>query len=155
CRLINILHPGCVWKINRGASPIAGLDNLGAFLRGCASLGLGVSQLFDPGDLQDPTTRHTLTSSEANRSVKNVLVTIYWLGRAASKLPQYHGAPLNRKAFATLLAQSEETDETDSVLGSSWELEQSDTPSPHSCPQSHSDSLRPHDRVCCSLDSEH
>uniref|UniRef100_A0A8C4QXG8 Uncharacterized protein n=1 Tax=Eptatretus burgeri TaxID=7764 RepID=A0A8C4QXG8_EPTBU len=88
-------------------------------------------------------------------SYLQVLVTIYWLGRAASKLPQYHGAPLNRKAFATLLAQSEETDETDSVLGSSWELEQSDTPSPHSCPQSHSDSLRPHDRVCCSLDSEH
>uniref|UniRef100_UPI00358FF4CF LIM and calponin homology domains-containing protein 1-like n=1 Tax=Myxine glutinosa TaxID=7769 RepID=UPI00358FF4CF len=44
CELINILHPGCVWKINRRASPIAGLDNLGAFLRGCASLGLKVSQ---------------------------------------------------------------------------------------------------------------
>lgn len=32
-------------------------DNLGVFLRGCEELGLKGSQLFDPGDLQDTSTR--------------------------------------------------------------------------------------------------
>lgn len=34
-------------------------DNLTAFLRGCEELGLKGSQLFDPGDLQDTSTRPT------------------------------------------------------------------------------------------------
>ena len=32
-------------------------DNLSVFLRGCEELGLKGSQLFDPGDLQDTSTR--------------------------------------------------------------------------------------------------
>ena len=32
-------------------------DNLSVFLRGCEELGLKGSQLFDPGDLQDISTR--------------------------------------------------------------------------------------------------
>lgn len=34
-------------------------DNLSVFLRGCEELGLKGSQLFDPGDLQDTSTRPT------------------------------------------------------------------------------------------------
>lgn len=34
-------------------------DNLSVFLRGCEELGLKGSQLFDPGDLQDASTRPT------------------------------------------------------------------------------------------------
>ncbi|XP_039669013.1 LIM and calponin homology domains-containing protein 1-like [Perca fluviatilis] len=54
CELLSSIKPGLVKKINRLPTPIAGLDNLSVFLRGCEELGLKGSQLFDPGDLQDP-----------------------------------------------------------------------------------------------------
>ncbi|XP_045075031.1 LIM and calponin homology domains-containing protein 1-like [Coregonus clupeaformis] len=52
CELLGSIRPGLVQKINRLPTPIAGLDNLSVFLRGCEELGLKGSQLFDPGDLQ-------------------------------------------------------------------------------------------------------
>uniref|UniRef100_A0A3Q0SNI2 LIM and calponin homology domains 1b n=1 Tax=Amphilophus citrinellus TaxID=61819 RepID=A0A3Q0SNI2_AMPCI len=70
------------------------------FLRGCEELGLKGSQLFDPGDLQDTSTRPT-----ANRKLKNVLITIYWLGRAANSCTSYNGPTLDLKEFEGLLSQ--------------------------------------------------
>uniref|UniRef100_A0A3B4YVP4 Calponin-homology (CH) domain-containing protein n=1 Tax=Seriola lalandi dorsalis TaxID=1841481 RepID=A0A3B4YVP4_SERLL len=98
--LCDSIKPGLVKKINRLPTPIAGLDNLSVFLRGCEELGLKGSQLFDPGDLQDTSTRPT-----ANRKLKNVLITIYWLGRAANGCTSYNGPTLDLKEFEGLLSQ--------------------------------------------------
>ncbi|XP_034145666.1 LIM domain only protein 7b isoform X3 [Esox lucius] len=103
CELINQLKPGVIKRMNRLSTPIAGLDNINVFLRACGELGLNEAQLFHPGDLQDLSTRATLRGSESNRRLKNVLITIYWLGRKAQGDCFYSGPQLNLKAFEGLL----------------------------------------------------
>ncbi|XP_014824152.1 PREDICTED: LIM and calponin homology domains-containing protein 1-like, partial [Poecilia mexicana] len=105
CELLSAIKPGLVKKINRLPTPIAGLDNLSVFLRGCEELGLKGSQLFDPGDLQDTSIRANLKDSDCSRKLKNVLNTVFWLGKAASGCPSYTGPNLNLKEFEGLLAQ--------------------------------------------------
>ncbi|XP_076011890.1 LIM domain only protein 7-like isoform X2 [Genypterus blacodes] len=103
CDLINQLKPGLIKRLNRLSTPIAGLDNVNVFLKACEKLGLNEAQLFHPGDLQDLSTRATLRRFESNRRLKNVLITIYWLGRKAQLDPFYNGPQLNFKAFEGLL----------------------------------------------------
>ncbi|KAL6112953.1 uncharacterized protein ACO6RY_11342 [Pungitius sinensis] len=103
CDLINCLKPGVIKRVNRLSTPIAGLDNVNVFLKACGKVGLNVSQLFHPGDLQDLSTRATLRQDESDRRLKNVLVTIYWLGRKAHLDAFYTGPQLNFKAFEGLL----------------------------------------------------
>ncbi|KAL1021666.1 hypothetical protein UPYG_G00016310 [Umbra pygmaea] len=119
CDLINQLKPGIIKKMNRLSTPIAGLDNINVFLRACAKLGLNEAQLFHPGDLQDVSTRATLRGLESNRRVKNVLITIYWLGRKAQVDPLYSGPQLNLKAFEGLLgiALSRALEDTPRLVG--------------------------------------
>ncbi|XP_023647987.2 LIM and calponin homology domains-containing protein 1-like isoform X5 [Paramormyrops kingsleyae] len=104
CELLNAVKPGLVKKINRLPTPIAGLDNLAVFLRGCEELGLKGSQLFDAGDLQD-STRTNVRVSDCSKKLKNVLITIYWLGRAANSFTSYSGPTLDLKEFEGLLSQ--------------------------------------------------
>ncbi|XP_067387276.1 LIM and calponin homology domains-containing protein 1 isoform X12 [Emydura macquarii macquarii] len=139
CELLNAIKPGLVKKINRLSTPIAGLDNTILFLRGCKELGLKESQLFDPGDLQDTSSRVTVKNIDYSRKLKNVLVTIYWLGRAANRCTSYSGATLNLKEFEGLLAQMrKETEEfespkrniRDSGYIDCWDSERSDSLSP-------------------------
>ncbi|XP_028291187.1 LIM domain only protein 7 isoform X4 [Gouania willdenowi] len=103
CELINRIKPGVVRRVNRLPTPIAGLDNLNVFLRACGKLGLKEAQLFHPGDLQDLSTRVTVKHEETCRRLKNVLITIYWLGRRAQSDHFYDGPYLNFKAFEGLL----------------------------------------------------
>ncbi|XP_075307216.1 LIM domain only protein 7-like isoform X4 [Odontesthes bonariensis] len=103
CDLINQLKPGLIKRVNRLSTPIAGLDNVTVFLKACGKLGLNDSQLFHPGDLQDLSTRVTLRRDESKRRLKNVLITIYWLGRKAQLDAFYSGPQLNFKAFEGLL----------------------------------------------------
>uniref|UniRef100_H3DMT7 LIM and calponin homology domains 1a n=1 Tax=Tetraodon nigroviridis TaxID=99883 RepID=H3DMT7_TETNG len=105
CELLSAIKPGLVKKINRLPTPIAGLDNLSVFLRGCEELGLRGAQLFDPGDLQDTSIRANLKDSDCNRKLKNVLNTVFWLGKAAGSCASYSGPSLNLKEFEGLLAQ--------------------------------------------------
>ncbi|XP_070253662.1 LIM and calponin homology domains-containing protein 1 isoform X7 [Myotis yumanensis] len=139
CELLNAIKPGLVKKINRLPTPIAGLDNIILFLRGCKELGLKESQLFDPSDLQDTSNRVTVKSLDYSRKLKNVLVTIYWLGKAANSCASYSGTTLNLKEFEGLLAQMrKETDDIDSPKRSirdsgyidCWDSERSDSLSP-------------------------
>ncbi|KAM9660820.1 LIM and calponin homology domains-containing protein 1 isoform 2-T2 [Morphnus guianensis] len=138
-RLLNAIKPGLVKKINRLPTPIAGLDNIILFLRGCKELGLKESQLFDPGDLQDTSNRVTVKSIDYSRKLKNVLVTIYWLGKAANSCTSYSGSTLNLKEFEGLLAQMrKETEDIESPKRSirdsgyidCWDSERSDSLSP-------------------------
>ncbi|XP_065482801.1 LIM domain only protein 7 isoform X2 [Caloenas nicobarica] len=106
CDLINKIKPGIIKKINRLPTPIAGLDNINVFLKACENIGLKEAQLFHPGDLQDLSNRVTVKPEETNRRVKNVLITLYWLGRKAQSNPHYNGPYLNLKAFEKLLGQA-------------------------------------------------
>uniref|UniRef100_A0A673A536 LIM and calponin homology domains 1b n=1 Tax=Sphaeramia orbicularis TaxID=375764 RepID=A0A673A536_9TELE len=139
CELLSSVKPGLVKKINRLPTPIAGLDNLSVFLRGCEELGLKGSQLFDPGDLQDTSTRPTAKGSDCSRKLKNVLITIYWLGRAANSCTSYNGPTLDLKEFEGLLSQMrKEAEEAESPKRSirdsgyidCWDSERSDSLSP-------------------------
>ncbi|XP_051276394.1 LIM and calponin homology domains-containing protein 1 isoform X8 [Dicentrarchus labrax] len=139
CELLSCIKPGLVKKINRLPTPIAGLDNLSVFLRGCEELGLKGSQLFDPGDLQDTSTRPTAKGSDCSRKLKNVLITIYWLGRAANGCTSYNGPTLDLKEFEALLSQMrKEAEEAESPKRSirdsgyidCWDSERSDSLSP-------------------------
>ncbi|XP_078403119.1 LIM and calponin homology domains-containing protein 1-like isoform X14 [Cetorhinus maximus] len=139
CELLNAIKPGAVKKINRLPTPIAGLDNITLFLRACEELGLKGSQLFDPGDLQDMTNRATIKVTEYSRKMKNVLITIYWLGKTANSCTSYSGPTLNLKEFEGLLSQiQKEMEDTDSPKRSirdsgyidSWDSERSDSLSP-------------------------
>nr|XP_033802479.1 LIM and calponin homology domains-containing protein 1 isoform X9 [Geotrypetes seraphini] len=139
CELLNAIKPGLVKKINRLPTPIAGLDNVILFLRGCKELGLKDSQLFDPSDLQDTSARVTVKSTDCNRKLKNVLVTIYWLGKAANNCTSFNGATLNLKEFEGLLTQMrKETEDIESPKRSirdsgyidCWDSERSDSLSP-------------------------
>ncbi|XP_039396324.1 LIM and calponin homology domains-containing protein 1 isoform X1 [Mauremys reevesii] len=139
CELLNAIKPGLVKKINRLSTPIAGLDNTILFLRGCKELGLKESQLFDPGDLQDTSNRIAVKNIDNSRKLKNVLVTIYWLGKAANRCTSYSGATLNLKEFEGLLAQMrKETEDIespkrnirDSGYIDCWDSERSDSLSP-------------------------
>ncbi|NXC57358.1 LMO7 protein, partial [Aleadryas rufinucha] len=104
--LINKIKPGIVKKINRLPTPIAGLDNINVFLKACENIGLKEAQLFHPGDLQDLSNRVTVKPEETNRRLKNVLITLYWLGRKAQSDSNYNGPYLNLKAFEKLLGQA-------------------------------------------------
>ncbi|XP_042587255.1 LIM domain only protein 7 isoform X4 [Cyprinus carpio] len=106
CDLINKTRPGVVKKLNRLSTPIAGLDNISLFLKACAKLGLKEAQLFHPGDLQDLSTRVTVKHQESSRRLKNVLITIYWLGRKTHADPFYNGPYLKLKAFEGLLGKA-------------------------------------------------
>ncbi|NXW93011.1 LIMC1 protein, partial [Alopecoenas beccarii] len=114
-------------------------DNIILFLRGCKELGLKESQLFDPGDLQDTSNRVTIKNIDYSRKLKNVLVTIYWLGKAANNCTSYSGSTLNLKEFEGLLAQMrKETEDIESPKRSirdsgyidCWDSERSDSLSP-------------------------
>uniref|UniRef100_A0A7N8XHN1 LIM and calponin homology domains-containing protein 1-like n=1 Tax=Mastacembelus armatus TaxID=205130 RepID=A0A7N8XHN1_9TELE len=136
CELLSAIRPGLVKKINRLPTPIAGLDNLSVFLRGCEELGLKGSQLFDPGDLQDTSIRANLKDSDCNRKLKNVLNTVFWLGKAASGCASYSGPTLNLKEFEGLLAQMKmvsDSPQKRSVRDSGydcWDSERSESLSP-------------------------
>ncbi|XP_017570614.1 LIM domain only protein 7b isoform X8 [Pygocentrus nattereri] len=136
CDLINKLKPGIIKRVNRLSTPIAGLDNVNVFLKACGKLGLNDSQLFHPGDLQDVSTRVTVRREETTRRLKNVLITIYWLGRKAQADPSYSGPQLNFKAFEALLgvALSKTLEESscpkpsvrDSGYGENWDPDKED-----------------------------
>ncbi|KAJ8335452.1 hypothetical protein SKAU_G00387940 [Synaphobranchus kaupii] len=115
CELLSSIKPGLVKKINRLPTPIAGLDNVSLFLRGCESVGLSGTQLFHPGDLQDTSVRANPRGSDCSRKLKNVLITLYWLGTAAETSTSYSGPTLDLKKFEGLLDQMrKESEDTES-----------------------------------------
>ncbi|GCB63505.1 hypothetical protein scyTo_0014634, partial [Scyliorhinus torazame] len=77
--------------------------------------------------------------SEFSRKMKNVLITIYWLGKTANSCTSYNGPTLNLKEFEGLLSLiQKELEDTDSPKRSirdsgyidSWDSERSDSLSP-------------------------
>ncbi|XP_064610037.1 LIM domain only protein 7-like isoform X2 [Liolophura sinensis] len=112
CELVNGLKPGSITRINKLSTPIAGLDNLTVFLRACQEhFGLRQPQLFDPLDLEDLSQRAAFADDdpcylkqETDRRLRNVALTVYWLGQAARNV--YIGPQLDQSAFSGLVAQN-------------------------------------------------
>ncbi|XP_069746647.1 LIM domain only protein 7-like isoform X2 [Narcine bancroftii] len=94
------------FSISSGGWSPALRDNINVFLKGCQKIGLKEAQLFHPGDLQDLSSRVTVKREETERRLKNVLITIYWLGRRAQSDPHYNGPYLDLNAFEGLLGQT-------------------------------------------------
>ncbi|XP_071787406.1 uncharacterized protein [Asterias amurensis] len=107
CMLMQKIKPGLIPKINKSRSIYAGVDNLNVFLGACEEIGLKAAQLFHPGDLQDLSSRASLLIQERKREeerrLKNVCITVFWLGRTASHLDSYTGPQLSLDAFAPLV----------------------------------------------------
>lgn len=95
-----------MWLLSYQPEHFVHKDNINVFLRACEQIGLKEAQLFHPGDLQDLSNRVTVKQEETDRRLKNVLITLYWLGRKAQSNPYYNGPYLNLKAFETLLGQA-------------------------------------------------
>ncbi|EGC39983.1 hypothetical protein DICPUDRAFT_96403 [Dictyostelium purpureum] len=87
CRLINTIKPGCVNKINNATTDFAKRENLQFFVKAAKVLGLRDTQLFESNDLYE------------NHRVRNVAITLYWLGRAARSINTYKGPQLDLLKF--------------------------------------------------------
>ncbi|KAF2069117.1 hypothetical protein CYY_009560 [Polysphondylium violaceum] len=88
CKLINQIKAGTVAKINLTAtSDAAKRENLSFFIKGGKGLGLRDTQLFDTSDLYE------------SKRIRNVAISLYWLGRAARGISTYKGPQLNLLAF--------------------------------------------------------
>ncbi|XP_013384558.1 LIM and calponin homology domains-containing protein 1 isoform X3 [Lingula anatina] len=106
CELLNCLRPGSVRRINRLPTPIAGIDNLNVFLEACEEqVGLKNSQLFNPSELQDLSTRAIADTDqikqEIEKRLRSVAITVYWLGKTVEGT--YNGPQLDFSAFTGLI----------------------------------------------------
>ncbi|KAI8510526.1 LIM domain only protein 7 [Branchiostoma belcheri] len=106
CKLMQKIQPGSIKKINNLPTPYAKLDNLNLFLRACLDLGLTRNQLFEPSDLTDLTTRERRDPEEERNRLKNVAITLYWLGKTSEEFPSFPGPYLNRDLFRNVNIQS-------------------------------------------------
>ncbi|NXW48233.1 LIMC1 protein, partial [Nyctiprogne leucopyga] len=132
CELLNAIKPGLVKKINRLPTPIAvrPICVTCLTLPACKELDVHVRCVFSVPYLRN---------IDYSRKLKNVLVTIYWLGKAANSCTSYSGSTLNLKEFEGLLAQMrKETEDIESPKRSirdsgyidCWDSERSDSLSP-------------------------
>ena len=79
CELVNRLAPGSVGKISQSAMPFPQRENIQAFIGAVRELGIPDRENFDTGDLFEQS------------NMKQVLITMRSLGRAAYGFPGYEG----------------------------------------------------------------
>jgi hypothetical protein len=90
CLLINQIKPGSVKKINTSATPYAQMENIQFFTDAAKRLGLKETQTFTSKEL-----------FEKGGRIRDVVITLYWLGRAARGVPSYKGPQLDLSVFHT------------------------------------------------------
>jgi len=73
CKLINVIKPGSVKKINKNNMAFKQMENIGNFLSACENLGMNKIDLFQTVDLYE------------NQNIPQVVNGIFALGRKASK----------------------------------------------------------------------
>lgn len=84
CKLVNVIKPGSVRKINTSAMAFKQQENVGLFLKACEDLGVNSISLFQTVDLYE------------GRNMPQVISTLYQLGSAAQK-SGYKGPTLGVK----------------------------------------------------------
>ena len=104
------VRPGSIQRVNKLNSPIAHLDNIRSFLQACrVHFLLNDAQLFDVTDLQDPEQRSGAFTSVgtkgwgAEKRLKNVCVTLYWIGRRLAEEENYKGPIPDLSVFHPVL----------------------------------------------------
>lgn len=104
------VRPGSIQRVNKLNSPIAHLDNIRSFLQACrVHFLLNEAQLFDVTDLQDPEQRSGAFTSGgakgwgAEKRLKNVCVTLYWIGRKLAEEESYQGPIPDLSVFHPVL----------------------------------------------------
>ncbi|KAL5012988.1 hypothetical protein ScPMuIL_011539 [Solemya velum] len=128
CILLNSLKPGSVKRINKLPGPIAGLDNVNVFLNACRKeFHLNDTHLFDPCDLEDLSQRAIAETKylkqEVERRLKNVAVTVFWLGRTVAS--HNNGPQLDPSAFSGLINyHGKEVFEEETFHSNSWNSEE-------------------------------
>ena len=109
CELVNKVKPGSVPHITRLPTHHAHLDNINQFIAACKNgFGMKGGQIFEATDLEDPTHRRmsqgdTQHHQDDNRKIRNVAVTLYWLGRLSAQQQDYTGPKLDVTAFKDLM----------------------------------------------------
>eukprot|EP00493_Phyllostaurus_siculus_P025922 UN26267 len=98
CRLINVLKPGSVKKVNKKGMAFQMMENITAFLAGCKGYGVPDEELFQTVDLWE------------KRDVGCVTKSLYAIGRYAQK-NQFNGPVLGPK-----MAEGEKREWTDEQL---------------------------------------
>ncbi|CAL1531384.1 unnamed protein product, partial [Lymnaea stagnalis] len=88
-------------------------DNINVFLKACKSkFGLSDAQLFNPSDLEDLSQRAIAETAqlkeEYEKRLRNVVVTIYWLGKYASK--HYQGPQLDLSAYSAFVHHKQDVE---------------------------------------------
>ncbi|XP_055321574.1 muscle-specific protein 20-like [Sitodiplosis mosellana] len=82
CKLMNRLAPGIIQKINTSGGDYKMMDNINQFQRACTLYGVGDVDLFQTTDLWD------------FKNIALVTQTIFAIGRATYKHPEYRGPHL-------------------------------------------------------------
>ncbi|KAL0234948.1 hypothetical protein GEMRC1_001530 [Eukaryota sp. GEM-RC1] len=63
CQLINKLSPGCIKRVHKSSMTFMALENIQNFVKGCHSLGVDPSVLFEPSDLFEAKNLRNVTQS--------------------------------------------------------------------------------------------
>eukprot|EP00118_Oscarella_pearsei_P000613 m.5379 g.5379 ORF g.5379 m.5379 type:complete len:1656 (+) comp13020_c0_seq1:143-5110(+) len=130
CKLVNRIKPGVVKKINTIRTTMCYLENVSFFLNACKEIGLKGSQLFDGSDLQDvPRRKEAKDGSirgDSERTLRNVCITIYWLGKAANRISGYQGPQLDQNMFKQLIGHHALQGEGDRPVGGFHVLQRED-----------------------------
>jgi hypothetical protein len=85
CRLVNIVMPGAVKKINDSKMPFKQMENVSNFLKAARKLGVANHDCFETVDLFE------------QKDLMNVIKCMIALGRAVQKNPHYKGPVLGKK----------------------------------------------------------
>eukprot|EP01134_Creolimax_fragrantissima_P007091 CFRG7091T1 len=115
CRFINCIKPNAVSKINKMKVAFACFENIAWFLEACRKIGLKDTQLFVATDLYGANEKVVTgvkeeeiklsadaAKKEEERQLRDLCITIYWLGRAVREMADYKGPQLNLAAFVKL-----------------------------------------------------
>jgi len=89
CKLVNRIKPGIVPTINRQNTAFANRENIAQFIAACKRLGLKETQCFTTNSLYEGT------------RLRDVAITLYWLGRAARALG-FRGPQLRISMFCKM-----------------------------------------------------
>merc|ERR1712055_980158 len=82
CHLMNKINPGCIRKINEKGSNFKMMENISKFHEACKDYGVDEADIFQTNDLAE------------KRDMGSVTNTMFALGRAMQKHPEWNGPQL-------------------------------------------------------------
>jgi hypothetical protein len=111
CGLVNKIKPGTIGKFSKSKMPFPQRENIKSFIDAARTLGVHDADNFETGDLFEKS------------NMKQVIICIQALGRAAGKVPGYTGPSLSNKGSAKKRRNVKRSDSKVMQLGSSLKLD--------------------------------